>query len=347
MPSSSGRPRRFRAELTGAGWTYLGLSPVLATVLVFDPRTLALVALWAAFGAAHLVLARLNFAGLRLRLETVEQRTREGRGVPLDLVLERRVNPLAAQGLSLRLHHADSPFGQQIAVARAVRRGRPTRQRAMIVPSHFGQLFINAAEVGSRYPFGLYRLSAEWLPPPTATIAVWPRQSRVPARAAGLHAETSLGIGASSQPGVEVRPYQPGDALTLICWKSTARTGRHQVRPREVLALHRRELVVSTQRAPWSGTGQFWSMIALAAALLEDGFRRRSVAALRLDERILPLRTPEEFVAAMDALCTAHPRRHRPPAEVARSPFAIHFRPFGRHGVRAVTEKGAVMSHVA
>lgn len=347
MTPPGGRPCRLQTRLTGAGWTYLGVAPALALAVVVDGRASFLAGLWAALGITQLVLARWNFRGLRLRLELVSPRTREGRGVPLDLLLAGPSNSLAGRRLSILLRHEGSLTGQRVAVGSPPPANGEKRLRATLVPGRFGQLFVNAAAVSSRYPFGFYEVTAEWLPPPTATIAVWPRVSRIPARGAGLHRQASSSTGGTAQPGVDVRPYQKGDPLALVCWKSTARTGRMQVRPRETHSLRARTLHVSTHRNGWAGMGQFWTMIALASALLEDGYQRGTIHALELDGKTLALDSPAAFVAAMDALSTVHPRRAAGPTPAPGRRPAIFLRPYGRHGVRALTERGAVLSHVA
>lgn len=342
-----GRPARHRTALTSTGWTYLAIVPILAGATYWDARIVVLVALWAALGMAHLVLARLNLWDLRLEIEALEPRTREGRAMPLELRLSRRFNPVTARNLTVRLNYTGAYLGQSVPVPGPIRRGTLQNARTLILPRKFGRCFVNAASVTSTYPFGLYEIEAEWLPPPTTQFMVWPRTGRIPA-GGGLHEQASRAGGGAAQPGTEVRPYQAGDPLALICWKSTARTGRMQVRPRETFALRPRVLFVSTNARPWFDSRQFWTMVALASALLEEGWRRRTISGLHLDGTRFPLAHDGDFVAAMDALCTVRLRRnHKSPEIFVERRPRIVLLPYGRHGVRALSEKGAVLSHVA
>ena len=281
------------------GWTYVLLSPFLAALVVIDERAAVLVVCWVAIGLLQILLARANFAGLRLSMELETPRTRVGRGG----TRSSSFNPEPAMGSFPRpLYPASACRGMERAMGGVRWSDHPSATHAtveaMVTPLRFGRLFINVAEVSSTYPFGLYGLTAEWLPPPTAYPHCLAAPASPPVPKTNTRGRAPRDIaGTQVLPGIDVRPYREGDPLATVCWKSSARTGRLHVRPREIDAHRPRVLVVSSLRSDWASLEQFWRMVTVACAILEEGYRRKTLSALQLDNRNMHPRDAEPVLS--------------------------------------------------
>ncbi len=344
--ATPGRPVRIRAQLTSWGALFLATGPLLLAGTVATPWFTWILFAWAGLGFSHVVLARWNLRGLRLHMQFEESRTREDRATPLILTLRNERRWLPAWNLELAVTHPRGRRIEAIVHPAPLDPGAAVTVCVNVVPRRFGPHWLRASTLASAFPLALYRLQAEWNPIPGSTILVWPRPLRVPVRAAGLREARARGAIAGSLPGPEIRPYRTGDPISAICWKSTARTGTPQVRPREPLALRTRILVIDPSRRRWSHIAQFRKMIMLASALLEDGHRRHTMRTVLIGEQRFDVRTPEQFVAAMDVLSKLTPVRCRPLQPSRREPHLLLV-PSGRHGVRALTEEGFLTSHAA
>ncbi len=92
-----------------------------------------------------------------------------------------------------------------------------------------GQHRIGPLEIGSGDPFGIFHAGRPL--PDSYRVLVYPRMEDVPVNPftrgplVGRRAERPYRT-ATSQSVVSVRDYQPGDSLSKISWKATARVGR-------------------------------------------------------------------------------------------------------------------------
>lgn len=167
--------------------------------------------------------------------------------------------------------------------------GTGTAEVALSVPtSRRGMLRLAPPRLWRTDALGLFARTAG--AGPAARVVVCPRPALVAAPFGDV-----LGVGAQDRRGrgeagddddrVGVRPYEPGDRLSLVHWPTTARRGEPMVREEEGDAVRRLALLVDL-RAPVREAGALEAVVSLAAgaglAAIGAGWR---VELGALDER--------------------------------------------------------------
>lgn len=156
-------------------------------------------------------------------------------------------------------------------------------------------------------PFRLVSQAAEAVP--ATTLYVRPRIHRVPCLPTGRTQETEGRTSAAAPTGGvafhSLRPYEPGDDVRLVHWRSTARLGTLMVRHTVVTHQPRLLVVLDTSAEPYDDES-FEDAVRVTASLVAAGADQRFPVRLRtsggLNARVdVDGRGLEEL---MDALAT-------------------------------------------
>ena len=213
---------------------YLKAQPLLLMAAL-----LALTALAAGFWGRH-ALDRVScrrsldrarcFAGEAVTL-TVELTNRKPLPVPVLTVDELVPEDLAVKGV--RLSASGSPGKGIMRLQLALAWYQRVVRRYTLTAAQRGYYQIGPASLSASDPFGWARSGMEV--PEQLSLLVYPKV--LPLERFGLPSRRPFGDLRSRDPLFEdplaaagVRPYHPGDPLNRIHWKSTASTGRLQVR---------------------------------------------------------------------------------------------------------------------
>jgi uncharacterized protein (DUF58 family) len=268
------------ARATGSGWLVVLLSGLAATFVVA-----ALAPLWPLW---------------RVRVGARPRTTDATAHRPFGLTLT-----VHGRGGGLRLRPAD-PDGPEVAV------DAPAEGDVEVVASRRGVLDAAAVEVRSAAPLGLARWRRRVRVPlaPAVDVGPWPADEAVAVPSfAPAGTEEATGSGRDGDLTRSPRSYIPGDALRLLHWPATARTGDLMVRELEAPAAAALALVVDLR-----GPSELAEAAASRAAGLALTALRRGVAVSLLTAEAGgpmagPVRSPVE-VGRRLARAVA-----RPPAE--------------------------------
>jgi uncharacterized protein (DUF58 family) len=229
--------RRVRYRITGGGILYV-FALLLVGFVSFLTANNLLFLVFSAMLAILLVsgfLSRLMLSGLELELllpEHVWARTAAPARVRLRNL--KRITP----SFSLELTGQRNVLSNSLPILTApvyfpVIPGRTTVEAAVDVTfPHRGRHKENVFLIATRFPFGFLRktttlaLQRETIVYPG--LKPFPGARNLLAQAASGEMEMAMrGLG---QDFYRIRPYEPGDSARHIDWKSSARTGVHQIR---------------------------------------------------------------------------------------------------------------------
>lgn len=303
------------ASLTPWGWTYLMGGPTFAAGYLLGGLDLIPLVLWAAFGLGHAAMLRWNLSGLAFSARFESERCTVGGILEGTLHAARRRRPGSAHSVRVFLREQPNGLTEPLFLARIPRVPMATRFR--LIPNRFGRCAVALVALESAFPFRLWTLAREVSAPRSFHATVWPPRRRLPLRLQQIENDRSPKRGAiiRSLPerGLEIRPFSSGDSPRDICWKSTARLGHLQVRPRPVAAIRPRVLVIQPERTLWKKSSDFWKMVVVAFELVQRAGDDRSLRAVRIGDGFYPLRTRGERLLALDAIACLRPAFGKPP----------------------------------
>lgn len=141
---------------------------------------------------------------------------------------------------------------------------------------------------------GLLRRSVRWTD--RLELFVHPRTARLAASAPGLirdlEGEITATITDNDISFHALRPYQPGDALRSVHWRTSARTGQLMVRQFEETRRTQLMIVQTTERAHYASDDEFELAISITASLARQVIADGTALNVVTDERQLRTGTP-------------------------------------------------------
>jgi uncharacterized protein (DUF58 family) len=156
------------------------------------------------------------------------------------------------------------------------------------IPTHRRAVIVAGPAVSVRGDqLGLLRRALRWTDP--VELFVHPVTAPLAPSAAGLirdlEGDTTKTVVNSDISFHALRPYQPGDPLRNVHWRTTARTGQLMVRQFEETRRSQLTIVFDDARAHWASDDEFELgvsvMASLAAQVLRDGNRLSVVSEAR------------------------------------------------------------------
>ncbi len=166
---------------------------------------------------------------------------------------------------------------------------------------HRGRIYLSDIQLSSGYPFGFYRNVVKLNNP--KSFLVYPELVDVRGLLSGLCSVS--GSGALPHPSGEdftdIRPYQQGDPMRDIHWKSTAKAGELMVK--EFRAGISRQVTVALDTSAGAAPEIFEKGISLAASLVEMLFSQGYPVRLKtLAQVSVAARSREQLYHIMDML---------------------------------------------
>jgi uncharacterized protein (DUF58 family) len=331
---------RSRVELTLFGWIYLWCGPAFTLAYLLGRTGEWPLFGWAAIGLTHGLLLRWNLWGLHCSLRFLSPRCTLGGSLEGEIEVQRQFFPGA--GRALRFDLKEFPDGLLESLEVKLVRATPRIRRFRLQPRSFGRYTLGLVRVSSLYPFRLWEIVSDFRQPPLVDAVIWPQRHRLPLRLRQSERSGVAKRGTILRPlperGLEVRPYDSGDSPRDICWKSTARLGHLQVRPRPMAAIRPRFLVLHPERRLWKRTQDFWKMVLVAFELVQRSTEDHSLKGVVIGSELFPLRSRRETRAALDAIACLKPQfvpRTAPP----RVSPTIHLRPAREGGLSLFDER--------
>lgn len=174
-----------------------------------------------------------------------------------------------------------------------------------------GRIRLSHMKLSSGYPFGFYRNVLKLKNP--KSFLVYPELMDVRSLLAGVRSIT--GSGALPHPAGEdftdIRPYQQGDPMHDIHWKSTAKTGGLMVK--EFRAGISRHVTVALDTSATATSEMLEKGISLAASLVEVLFSEGYPVRLKTMAQVsAPARSREQLYHIMDMLALMQPEEPAP-----------------------------------
>lgn len=170
----------------------------------------------------------------------------------------------------------------------------PTNRRAVIVAGPV--ISIRGDQLG------LLRRTVRWTQP--QEIFVHPRTARLDPSATGLvrdlEGESSRTITASDISFHALRPYEPGDALRNVHWRTSARIGTLMVRQFEETRRSQLLMAMSGERRHYAGDDEFELAVSLLASIALQVVRDGTNLDVVTERRRLHTATP---VSLLDDTC--------------------------------------------
>ncbi len=260
----------------------LVLAPVLALLgwLFGQPELSAVgMAAVAAVGIAALVV---RAAPLRLEVSRSIRPGRLAVDDPCQVVLRVR-NVARVRSPVLALRDDVGPFGEASLQLAPLASGA-TRDAAYVFPTHRrGMHTVGPLGVDIEDPFGLVRSST--VQPGVRTVIVLPRTWTLSPLPPAPGDEPERGIRAlTSNSTVDeefaaLRPYQPGDDIRRIHWRSSARLGSPVVRQFDQPWQHRTTVLVDVRRSAHD-EDSFERTVSAAASVVMLAARRNELVRL-------------------------------------------------------------------
>ncbi|HEY6073037.1 MAG TPA: DUF58 domain-containing protein, partial [Anaerolineales bacterium] len=194
------------------------------------------------------------------------------------------------------LDHSDLP-GYAASLAACMAPGETSTWRRRGLCARRGVYTLGGATLHSGDPLGIYSVEIEF--PQRASLVVMPPV--VPLPALDVAPGGWLGEGRTRPEAAEkvysassVRPYQPGDSLRLIHWRTTARLNEPHVRQLEGAPEGAWWIVLDMDRSVQAGDGEDSTVeagVILAASLADRGLKaRKEVGLLAAGEEMLWMR---------------------------------------------------------
>ncbi|NOY23888.1 MAG: DUF58 domain-containing protein [Acidobacteria bacterium] len=188
-----------------------------------------------------------------------------------------------------------------------------TEIKGVVTFSCRGRIRLSHMKLSSGYPFGFYRNVVKLNNP--KSFLVYPELIDVQGLLAGVR--SIAGSGALPHPSGEdftdIRPYQQGDPMRDIHWKSTAKTGGLMVK--EFRAGISRHVTVALDTSARATPEILEKGISLAASLVEALFSEGYPVRLKtLAQVSAPARSREQLYHIMDMLALIQPEEPVPQA---------------------------------
>jgi len=205
-------------------------------------------------------------------------------GDPCDVSLELR-NDGRSRTSVLRLRDDVGPFGRAVLHLAPLRRSGSQEVAYALPTQRRGLHPVGPLTIESEDPFGLFRRTVGM--GGVARVIVlprtWPLHPMPPAPGddaePGLrHLMTGTTV---EEEFATIRPYEPGDDIRRIHWRTTARVGRPMVRQYD-LPWQRRSTVVLDARSDAEDPSAFERAVSAAASVVELAARRHEVVRLLL-----------------------------------------------------------------
>ncbi len=181
-----------------------------------------------------------------------------------------------------------------------------TEMKGVITFRCRGRILLSRMKLSSGYPFGFYCNTVKLNNP--KSFLVYPELIDVRGLLAGIR--SIAGSGALPHPAGEdftdIRPYQQGDPMRNIHWKSTAKTGGLMVK--EFRAGISRHITVALDTSAGAAPEILEKGISLAASLVEALFSEGYPVRLKtLAQVSAPARSREQLHHIMDMLALIQP----------------------------------------
>lgn len=267
---------------TGNNLLYLVLSAMLALLVLSN------------------LLAELNLRGLRV-VRVLPDELFAGRAGEGGFLLRNDRRALAAWSV----HVEELDGGGAHGLAMTLPPGESLRLPARWTLPSRGRQRLGRLRLWSEMPFGLVR---RWIDlPMDEEVLVYPTPGEgrggLPGAGPGVSREDPRRSGQEGDFHA-LRPYEPGDPLRDLHWRTTARTGRPMVIQRGALA--RTEVLVRVEEA----RGERWERaLSAAAGEVERQARRGAAVGLQIGERRLDPRPGDAWRRRLLAELAMAPRR--------------------------------------
>ncbi len=321
-------PRALRA--TRAGWCFIAIifGVGFAALNTGNNLLYLVLALMLAFLVLSGLLSETSLRGLRIeRMLPRELFAQSPNRVVLRVYNDQRKNVCFAITIEDRLEGPAGPDAAgRIFMLRIGPRSGENRSY-LFTPERRGDIRFEGFRVSTRFPFGLFVKSRELDLPESALV--YPRVERLSpelrstsARADVQEEETS----SRSNDGDEIaglREFEPGDSLTRVHWRSSARAGRLLVGEREGSAS--REFEVFLQIPSSLAPSRVEERVASAASEVVSHLETGSRVGLRAREVCFPPATGFahrsqllSFLARVEAEVFVEPESEHAPAGRSR-----------------------------
>lgn len=340
-------PWKVRFSLWSAVYALLGL--VFAIGYLWKHFPLLPLSAWTCFGCTHAWLVRRNLRRLRISILPETPRCVSGSVVHFQFSATRWRQTHAPRALDCLLQTIP-PSGRLHVRNDGSIGGAPRSHRIAHQTREFGALKLTLTQLESGFPFHLWRLEQSLTMPIEASVIVWPKPQRLPRKRQRWREEKTgvrvIAGRALPERGLDIRPYASGDSPRDVCWKSTARLGELQIRPKLRADRSPRCLVIETGRKHWERTRDFWRMVQCAADLVREEATEGGIALLEIDGETLSLATRAQRITALDRIALLRPLHRARPAKTSRPLPALFLRARPGGGVNLLDGRQREVLHV-